>query len=90
MRMRTTVDLDADLLEKLRVESARRRVSFKDLLNTALRAGLGSSEHRRAKPYTIPVARLGRVREGVNLDHAMRLADTLEMAEVAAEIERRK
>lgn len=31
--MRTTIDLDPDLLERLRVEAARRRLPFKELLN---------------------------------------------------------
>ena len=88
--MRTTVDLDPDLLERLRVESARRRVSFKDLLNRAIRAGLSSPDHRRPKPYALPVAKMGRVREGVDLDAALHVAERLEAAEVARKIDRRK
>jgi len=88
--MRTTVDLDPDLLERLRVESARRRVSFKDLLNRAIRAGLSSPDHRRPKPYSLPVVKMGRVREGVDLDAALHVAERLEAAEVARKIDRRK
>jgi hypothetical protein len=88
--MRTTVDLDPDLLERLRVESARRRVSFKDLLNRALRAGLAAPEHRRPRPYAMPTFRLGRVREGVDLDRALDVAHHLEADEVARKLARRK
>jgi hypothetical protein len=88
--MRTTVDLDADLLERLRVESARRRTSFKQLLNMAIRNGLAAPETRRARPYAMPKFHLGRVREGVNLDRALDLADRLETAEIAGKLERRK
>lgn len=88
--MRTTVDLDPDLLERLRVESARRRTSFKQLLNAAIRNGLAAPETRRPRPYVMPSFRLGRVREGVNLDKALGVADRLEAGEVAGKLERRK
>lgn len=88
--MRTTVDLDADLLERLRVESARRRMSFKELLNAAIRNGLAAPETRRPRAYTVPTFSLGRVREGVNLDKALDVADRLEAGEVAGKLERRK
>ena len=88
--MRTTVDLDADLLERLRVESARRRTSFKQLLNMAIRNGLAAPETRRSRPYALPKFHLGRVREGVNLDKALDLADRLEAAEIAGKLARRK
>jgi hypothetical protein len=88
--MRTTVDLDPDLLERLRMESARRRTSFKQLLNAAIRSGLAAPEIRRPRPYSMPSFRLGRVREGVNLDKALDLADRLEAGEIAGKLERRK
>jgi hypothetical protein len=87
--MRTTVDLDADLLERLRVESARRRTSFKQLLNMAIRNGLAAPETRRA-PYAMPKFHLGRVREGVNLDRALDLADRPEGAKITAKVKLRK
>lgn len=88
--MRTTVDLDSDLLERLRVESARRRLSFKELLNAAIRTGLAAPETRRPRPYTLPTFRLGAVREGVNLDKGLAVADALEAAEIAGKLTRRK
>lgn len=88
--MRTTVDLDPDLLERLRVESARRRTSFKQLLNTAIRNGLAAPETRRPRAYSMPTFPLGRVREGVNLDKALHVADDLEALEIAGKLERRK
>lgn len=88
--MRTTVDLDSDLLERLRVESVRRRISFKDLLNNAIRAGLSAPEQRKPKPYSLPVFDLGRVREGVDLDKALHVAERLEDLEIARKLERRK
>jgi hypothetical protein len=88
--VRTTVDLDPDLLERLRIEAARRRLSFKQLLNSAIRAGLVAREQRRPRPYVLPVFKLGRVREGVDLDKALDVAGRLESSETAGKIERRK
>jgi hypothetical protein len=88
--MRTTVDLDADLLERLRVEAAKQRVSFKQLLNAAIRIGLAQRPASASKAYVLPVRQLGAVREGVDLTKALRLVDELENAEVTAELERRK
>ena len=88
--MRTTVDVDPDLLERLRVEAARRRVSFKQLLNSAIRNGLAAPDTRRPKPYAMPAFHLGAVREGLNPDKALSVADALETREISAKLERRK
>jgi plasmid stability protein len=88
--VRTTVDLDTDLLERLRVEAARRRISFKDLLNSVIRSGLASGGGRRPATYTMPSFSMGAVREGIDLDKALRVADELEATEVRMELDRRK
>lgn len=88
--MRTTVDLDPDLLERLRLLAVKRRVSFKQLLNEAIRSALATRGSSASSPYVMPSFRMGAVREGLNLDKALALADALETAEVAAELERRK
>ncbi|MGQ0647966.1 MAG: hypothetical protein ACT4P7_10370 [Gemmatimonadaceae bacterium] len=88
--MRTTVDLDPDLLERLRLEAARRRVSFKELLNAVIRGGLAVTAPRRQAPYTLPSVRMGAVREGIDLDKALRIADEIESHEVIQEVTRLK
>jgi len=88
--MRTTVDLEPDLLQRLRIEAVKRRLSFKQLLNTVIRGGLAARPASSAKAYVLPVSRLGAVREGVDLTKALRLVDELENAEVAEEMDRRK
>ena len=88
--MRTTVDLDADLLERLRREAHRRRVPFKQLLNAAIRTGLTAPASAPRVAYKLPVFKLGSPRAGVNLDKALALAGALEDREVAEELERRK
>ena len=88
--MRTTVDLDPDLLERLRLLAAKRRVSFKHLLNEAIRSALARRGSGASTPYVMPSFRMGAVRDGFNLDKALSLADGLETAEVADKLERRK
>lgn len=87
--MRTTVDLDPKLLERLRHEAVRQRVSFRELLNSVVRRGLDSSSPASA-PYKLPAFSMGAVREGIDLDKALRTAAALDEAEVVAKIERRK
>ncbi len=88
--MRTTVDIDAELLRRLRQEASRRGVPFKHLLNAVLRQGLGGSGAvRRTRRYRCPSFSMGAPRRGVNLDKALGLAATLEDDEVAVEMDRR-
>jgi hypothetical protein len=60
-------------------------VSFKEALNSAIRAGLMAS--RSAREYQTPSRSLG-LRAGVNLDKALRLASDLEDAEIVLGLER--
>jgi len=78
--MRTTVDIEAQLLKRLRAEAHRQGVSVKTLLNRALRRPL---EERRvaAKPYRCPSFAMGApVRP---LDKALAIADALQEEEIA-------
>ena len=45
--MRTTVDLDTDLFERLRIEAAKRRVSFKQLALETSEAAVLEDRARR-------------------------------------------
>ena len=78
--MRTTVRIDADLAARLRKLARERGISFKEVLNTALRAGIGQSAFA-ARAYRIPARRLG-LRPGIDLDKSLRLAAALEDEEV--------
>jgi hypothetical protein len=62
-------------------------VSFKEVLNEALRAGLAAGTTPRS--YRLPTTRLG-LRPGVDLDGALRLAAAMEDEETARELELRK
>ena len=52
--MRTTVTLDTDVERMLRESMHRSRTSFKQALNTAIRAGLGHQTTRAAsRPFVL-------------------------------------
>jgi Ribbon-helix-helix protein, copG family len=85
--MRTTVTLDPDLVGRLKELARQRGVSFKEVLNDAVRAGLAAGTDARA--YRLPTAALG-LRPGINLDGALRLAAAMEDEETVRELELRK
>lgn len=86
--MRTTVTLDADVAARLKAVARARGISFKQALNTAVRAGLGGDRRaaRSFKQYAQPMG----LRPGFNLDKALQLAGGLEDEEIARRLERRK
>jgi hypothetical protein len=83
--MRTTVTLDPDVEARLREVARERGVSFKEALNSAVRAGLMAA--REAREYRTPSRSLG-LRPGVNLDKALQVAADLEDTEIVHEFER--
>lgn len=86
--MRTTVDLDPYLLDRLRDEAHRRGVTFKDVLNAVVRRGLERPPAVRPKPYRCPSFSLGAPFR--SLDKALAVADALEDTEIARELSLRK
>jgi hypothetical protein len=85
--MRTTVTLDPDVAAELKELARQRGVSFKEVLNDAVRAGLAAGTTPRA--YRLPTARLG-LRPGVDLDGALRLAAAMEDEDTVRKLELRK
>jgi hypothetical protein len=86
--VRTTVTLEDDLVAKLRQVAHERNIPFKAALNGALRAGLAGGQGA-ARRYRMPTHAMG-VRQGVDLDRALRLAGELEDAEILRKLELRK
>jgi hypothetical protein len=85
--MRTTVTLDPDLAARLKERAQELGVPFKDVLNATLRAGLGGQDGPR--PFSQRTASL-RLRAGIDLNRASRLADELEDVESIRKLELRK
>ena len=86
--MRTTVDIEPGLLKRLRAESHRHGVSFKELLNRVLHRGLEAGSRAGAVPYRCPTFAMGAPTR--SLDKALAVADALEDAEIARELGLRK
>lgn len=86
--VRTTLTLDDDLAALLRQRAAARGVSFKEMVNRTLRAGLSGEMTPRGgeAPRTIPHS-FG-FRPSIDLDKLNQLADELEV-EAAVEPLRR-
>lgn len=88
MTVRTTVTLEPDLAARLRQLSRERNISFKDAINTAVRAGL-AAEKAVASPYRERTRALGLL-PGVDLTKALQLAAALEDDETIRQLEARK
>ena len=88
--MRTTLTLDDEVAAALKEKAYRANLPFRQVVNEAIRAGLGQAGRRRPKRYRLKPARLGGVVPGVDLDRALRLADALEDAEIARRLELKK
>lgn len=87
--MRTTLNIDDDLLRQLKQCAVKSCIPLRQLVNAALRKGLNSLRPTRtAKAYTCRSFRMGK--PTVNLDKALTLAADMEDVEVLRELELRK
>ncbi len=86
--MRTTVDIEAGLLEQLRLESVRRGVSVKALLNSVIRAGLAARVSEPVVAYRVDSVSLGAPR--ADITKALTLVDVLEDEEHLRDLQLRK
>lgn len=85
--MRTTVTIDADVQALLRKAMRKRGQPFKQVLNAALREGLGGAARKPAKPFRQHTFDLGRPL--VDLTKALSLAAELEDAAAVSRSRRR-
>ena len=86
--MRTTVTLDPDVAAKLKAVARERGISFKQALNSAVRAGLGGQ--RRSKQAFRQYSQAMGLRPALDLDKALQIAAALEDEEIIRKLERRK
>lgn len=76
--MRTTLNVDEDLLQTLRAEAERTRTPFRQVLNRALRMGLERLHPSPARQtYRTPVFNMGDA-GAFDMDKALRIAAELE------------
>ena len=88
--MRTTLTIDEEVMERLKKVAAQSRLSFKEVVNRALRHGL-----ERMQPGSAPRRYRGRTYAmgfppASNLDKALQLAGSLEDEEVVQKLRMRK
>jgi len=76
--MRTTINIDADVLDRARGLANKLGTSFKSVINEALRAGLEEVEKpARQQPYQTEPHAMG-LRKGYNIDNIQELLAQLE------------
>lgn len=76
--MRTTLTLDADVLDQARLIAGRLQMPFRQIVNEALRAGLKSVElPGKSRPYRTRPRKLG-VKDGRSLDNIQELLAQVE------------
>lgn len=88
--MRTTVQIDDDLLRDLKEHAYREGTSLAKLINRVLRRGMSASQqaNKPVRPYREKTFRMGE--PNVNLDKALALAAALEDDGVREKLARRK
>ena len=84
--MRTTITLDADADAAVRKLMRERGLSFKEAVNTAIRAG--TAPRAKRPPFSTPTYEMGV--PAVSIDKALRLAADLEDEEIIRKLELRK
>ncbi len=80
--VRTTLTLDDDIASKIKALAHRRRISFKEAVNTTLLRGLAAQEptrEKKGKPFQVKPFRSA-FRPGVDPQKLNQLADELEAA----------
>lgn len=88
--MRTTLTTDDDLAKQLREKAYKTGSPFKQVVNKAIRAGLGQIDKpKQTKPYKCKSYSLG-YPPRADIDHALMLADQLESDEMARKLLLRK
>jgi hypothetical protein len=77
--MRTTLTLDDDVAAKLKAESRRAGLPFKEVVNETLRRGLASRRATgRGQAFRVTARDLGGLRPGLSLDN---IGELIEQAE---------
>ncbi len=78
--MRTTLTLEPEIAERLRMEAALGKRPFKEIVNDALRRGLGIQENAPSVPFQVhPYS--SAFRPGIDPGKLNQLADELEASE---------
>lgn len=77
MSIRTTVTLDEDVVRRLKQESRRRGIPFRQTINAVLRSGLQVEHDKPRTPFRVEPFHLGTY-PGMNYDNIHELLDLVE------------
>jgi hypothetical protein len=80
--MRTTLTLEPDVARKLKKRMAARKLTLKDAVNQALRAGLEAEPSQGRVRFQVEPHSFG-FKPGIDLDKLSQLADEMEAEEFA-------
>lgn len=86
--MRTTVTLDPDVEALIRAVMKQRGLSFKEALNSSLRAGLTQSKPKK-RPFTQKTFAMGS-EQNFRWDKALAASDAIEDEELSRKLSMRK
>jgi arsenate reductase-like glutaredoxin family protein len=76
--VRTTITLDEDVVSKLKAEMRKRGVSFKEVVNEAIRTGLLLRQKQiLQKPFVVNAKPMGMI-PGLNYDSTSELLEQIE------------
>lgn len=79
--MRTTLTLDPDVALKLKRTIARRKVTMKQAVNDALRAGLANTDKPPVVKFKVKPIHTGGFQPGIDPNRLNQLVDELEVEE---------
>jgi hypothetical protein len=90
--MRTTIEIDVDLIRELKEQGHREGKSLRKMLNAALRRGLaGPTNSRSPRQYKCPAMPMGNPPGSIiDLDKALARSGAMEDAEIIRKMELRK
>ena len=90
--MRTTLDIQEEILQALKRAALQQGISIKKMVNSTLRKGLsdGLGKTVHAHPYRCPTFSMGQTMDPNGMDKALSLADSLDEEEVARKLRMRK
>ncbi len=87
MSMRATLTLDPDVVQKLKQRTAQRKLTLKDAVNQALRAGLSIKKRKPTVKFKVTSHSFG-FAPGIDLNKMNQLVDDLEAEDVLAQMRR--
>jgi hypothetical protein len=83
--MRTTLDLDDELLKQVRQIAARTNRTMTSIVEDALRTALNRRSEEKRRKVELPVSkRRGGLRPGIDIDNTAALLDILDAQDDAA------